>query len=52
MSDHHKEEREGQTETQPPADHPAENTAPPSNPDVDPERVEKEQEDAERTVPG
>lgn len=32
-------------------DQPDENTAPPSNPEPDPERVEQEQEDADRTIP-
>jgi deazaflavin-dependent oxidoreductase (nitroreductase family) len=38
--------------TEPPSDRPDENTAPPSNPDIDPERVEKSEEDVERAVPG
>ena len=57
MTDHHSEEQSDQTETEggpseaPNPEQPDENTAPPSNPEVDPERVEQQEEDAERTIP-
>ena len=45
-------ETEEQPQTDAPnPDDPGENTAPPSNPDPDPERVEQGEEDAERTIP-
>ncbi len=54
MTDHHSEEHQGDDPGQanePPSDRPDENTAPPSNPEPDPERVEQESEDQERTIP-
>jgi hypothetical protein len=43
------EEHEGSGPAEPPAgDDPAENTAPPGNPEPDPERVEEKQEDLDR----
>ena len=44
-------ETEEQTQTEAPnPESPDENTAPPSNPEPDPERVEQGEEDAERTI--
>ncbi len=56
MKDHHADEQADDREQQgnpseaPNPESPEENTAPPSNPEVDPDRLEHEQEDAERTI--
>jgi hypothetical protein len=34
----------------PPGENPDENTSPPSSPEPDPERVEQDEEDADRTI--
>ena len=52
MTDHHSEEEHDKPTTEPPSDRPDENTAPPSNPEPDADRVEQAEEDAERTIPG
>jgi hypothetical protein len=41
---------EEQPTTEPPSENPDENTAPPSNPEPDPDQVEREEQDAERTI--
>jgi hypothetical protein len=52
MTDHETEEHSDEgAANELPSDHPAENTEPPSNPEVDSDRVEQAQEDAEKTVP-
>jgi hypothetical protein len=56
MTDHETQEQTDETQTEggpseaPNPEQPDENTAPPSNPDADPDRVEREEEDADRTI--
>jgi hypothetical protein len=53
MTDHHSEEHQSDegAANEPPSDHPAENTEPPSNPEVDSDRVEDQEEIADGTLP-
>lgn len=53
MTDHHEghdEDRRHDPEAPDPAGNPADHTSPRENQEVDPDRLEKEREDADRTI--